>query len=92
MSGHHKGKVPLELVHQQRGALRSPPLVPNGVFHLDLIKNHPVVQLNQECIPDRTLLGIVVVDAEPLLLNAVNLGTESIDASVCRRCVGASDG
>jgi hypothetical protein len=89
--GKYSGKGPLELVHQQGGAFGSPSLVANGIFNLDLIENCSVVQLDQKGISDRALRGVVVVDAEALLLDTIDLGAESIDAGVRRRGVGAVD-
>lgn len=63
--------------------------MPNWVFNLDLIKNGPISQLDEQCISDRALFRIVVLNAEAVVLDAVDLGTECIDAWVSGRLVRA---
>ena len=83
------GNVPLEFVDQQRRAFGPTPLVANGVFDFNFIKNGSVVQLNEEGVADGSLGGVVVLDTETLLLDAVNLGTEGINSWVCSRSISA---
>jgi hypothetical protein len=83
------GNVPLEFVDQQRRAFGPTPLVADGVFDFNLIKNGSVVQLNEEGVADGSLGGVVVLDAETLLLDAVNLGTEGINSWVRSSGIGA---
>ena len=63
--------------------------MPNWVFDLDLIKHGPIVQLHEQCISDRALFRIVVLNAEAAFLDAVDLGAECIDAWISGRLVRA---
>ena len=63
--------------------------MPNWVFNLDLIKHGPIIQLDEQCISDRALFWVVVLNAEAVVLDAVDLGTECIDAWVSGRLVRA---
>jgi len=59
------------------------------VFNLDLIKHGPIIQLDEQCIADRALFWVVVLNAEAVVLDAVDLGTECIDAWVSGRLIPA---
>jgi len=59
------------------------------VFNLNLIKHSPIIQLDEQCIADRALFWVVVLNAEAVVLDAVDLGTECIDACVSGRLVPA---
>jgi hypothetical protein len=50
--------------------------VTNWILDLDLVKHGPIVQLDEQCISDRALFRIVVLNAETLVLYAINLRTE----------------
>jgi hypothetical protein len=56
--------------------------VPDRILHNDFVQHGPVVQLDEEGIADAALRGVVIVDAESLVLNAVRLGAQCVDASV----------
>jgi hypothetical protein len=56
--------------------------VSNWVLNLDLIKQGTIVQLDEERISDRALLRIVILNTEALVLDAMNLSTERVDAWV----------
>lgn len=83
------GNVPLEFVDQQRRAFGATPLVADGVFDFNFIKNGSVVQLNEEGVADGSHGGVVVLDTKTLLLDAVNLGTEGINSWVRGSGIGA---
>ena len=74
--------VVLELGHKERLALFAAALVSDGVLDLDFVKDCAVVELDQECVTDRTLFGVVVLDAELGVFDTVDLGTECVDAGV----------
>jgi hypothetical protein len=65
--------------------------VANGVLDFNLIKNGSVVQLNKEGVADGSLGGVVVLDAETLLLDAVNLGTKGVNSWVCSSGISAKE-
>ena len=81
--------VLFELVHQQRFAFFPPPLVTDWVFDFDFIQDRSVIQLDEQCVSDRSLGGIVVVDTELLVFDTVDLGTECVDAGVRSSGIGA---
>lgn len=54
----------------------------DGVLDLDLVKDGAVVELNEESVSNGTFGGLVVLGAEAGVLDAVNLGTECIDARI----------
>lgn len=60
------------------------------VFDLDLLEDSSIIKLDKKSVADGPLLGIMIVHAEALLFDAVNLGTEGIDARVGGCLVGAS--
>ena len=76
------GNVPLEFVDQQRRAFGAASLVADGVFDFNFINNGSVVQLNKEGVADGSLGRVVVLDAETILLDTVNLRTEGINSWV----------
>lgn len=84
--------LPLELVDEKRGPLSTAPLVTNRVFNFNLIEDCTVVELYEESIADGALLGVVVVNTEALIFNAVHLGTQSINTRVSSRGVSATRG
>lgn len=61
----------------------------NWILDLDLVKHGPIVQLDEQCIPDRAPFRIVVLNAEALVLYAINLRTEWVDPWVSGRFVRA---
>jgi hypothetical protein len=63
--------------------------VTNRVFDLNFVKDSAVIELNEESVADRTLLGVMVFDAETLVFNTVHLGTEGIDTRISGRGVSA---
>jgi hypothetical protein len=65
--------------------------VANGILNFDFIQNSAVVELNEQSISDRTLVGSVVLLAEPFVFNAESLGTERIDARISRSLVSAGE-
>lgn len=60
----------------------------NGVLDDNLIENGTIVERDEESVADASLLGIMVVHAECLVLDTVNLSTERIDTRI--RCGGVS--
>lgn len=81
--------VVLELGHEERSALRAAALVADGVLDLNLVEDGAVVEFNEKGIADGALLGVVVVDAEILILHTIDLGAERVDAGVGGRRIGA---
>lgn len=79
-----------EFVDQQGSTLGSPSLVSNRVLNLDFLQDSAVVQLNQKGVADGSLGGLVVVDAEAFVLDAVDLGPEGVYAGVRGSGVSAS--
>ena len=63
----------------------------NGVFNNDFIENCTIVQLDQKGVTNGTLLGIMIVDAEVLLFNTVDLGPEFINAWVGRSRISTEE-
>jgi hypothetical protein len=63
--------------------------VPNWVLNFDLVKNGAIVQLYKQCISDRTFVRFVIFLTEALVLDAVNLSTECVDARVGSRFICA---
>lgn len=76
-----------ELGHEQRGALGASAFVPDRILDFDLVENGSIVQFNEKRVRDRALGGIMIIHTVLLLLDAMNLRTESIDARVCSGCV-----
>jgi len=83
--------VPLEFVDQQWGAFGPTPLVADRVLDFNLIENGSVVKLDEEGVADGSHSGIVILDAETLLLDAVNLRTEGIDSWVRGSSISAEE-
>jgi hypothetical protein len=63
--------------------------VTDGILDFDFIQNGAVVELNQQSVSDRTLVGCVVLLAEPFVFDAESLGTQRIDARISRSLVSA---
>jgi len=61
--------------------------VAHGIFNLNFIQDSTVVKFDEESITDRTLLRVVIVDAEAFVFDAMNLGTEDINTRVSGRGV-----
>jgi len=74
--------MPAELGEQERGTFPTTALVPNWVFDLDLVKYCAIVQLDEQCVSNRAFLRVVIIDAELVILDAVNLSTECVYAWV----------
>ena len=74
--------MPTELGKQERCAFLTTAPVPNWVLNFDLVKNGAIVQLDEQRISDRAFVRIVIFHAEALVLDAVYLGTECVDAWV----------
>ena len=85
------GDVVLELGHEERGALGAAALVADGVLDGDLVEDGAVVELDEEGVTDGAALGVVVLGGVLGLLNAVDLGTEGVDARVSGRGISAID-
>lgn len=81
--------VLLELVDEQRGSLSATPLVAHRVFNFDFVQDSAVIKFDEEGVANGALGGFMVFFAESLLLNTVNLGTESIDAGVSSGSISA---
>jgi len=84
--------VPLELVDEERSTLSTASLMSDRVFNLDLVEDSAVVEFDQESISDGALGGVVIFNAETLLLHAVDLGAESVYPRVRSRSIGATEG
>lgn len=54
----------------------------NGVLDFNFVKDSSVVEFNQESVSDRPLGGVMIVNAEALVFNAVDLGSQCIDARI----------
>ena len=80
--------VALEFLEEERGALGTTALVADRVLDLDLVQDGAVVKLNKDSVADGTLGGLVVLDAEPLVLDASDFGAEGVNAGVLGRRVG----
>ena len=63
--------------------------MPDGVLDFDLVEHGAVVELDEERVADGALRGVVVVDAEALVLDAEYLGAQRVDARVRGGFVGA---
>jgi hypothetical protein len=74
--------VPTEFGKQEWGALFATAPVPDRVLDLDLVEHRTVVQLDEQRISDRAFFRVVVVHAETLILDTMNLGTKCVDAWV----------
>jgi len=61
--------------------------VAHGIFNLNFIQDSTVVKFDEESITDRTLLRVVIVDAEAFVFDAMNLGTKDINTRVSSRGV-----
>ncbi len=83
-----RSNVTLELLEQERGALLTTALVADGVLDLNLVQDSTIVELNKDRVANGTLGRLVVLDAEPLVLNAGDLGTEGVNTGVLRGRVG----
>ena len=81
--------VSLELGQQQRLSLLPTALVTDRVLDLNFVKYRAVVELNEQSVTDAPLLGVMVVDRVGLVLDAVNLLAECVDARVRGGFVGA---
>jgi hypothetical protein len=74
--------VPTEFGKQERGAFLATAPVANRVLDLDLVKYRAVVQLDEQRVSDRAFFRVVVVHAEALILDTMDLGTKCVDARV----------
>lgn len=84
--------VSLEFIDQQGSALCPPPLVTNRVLYLHFFELSAIVQLNKECIPNRALRWIVILDGKAWLFNTVNFGTKLVDTRVRSGFIGITLG
>jgi hypothetical protein len=66
-----------------------PALVANWVLDLNFIQNGAIIESNEQSVADRTLIGGVVLFAEPLIFNAENLGAEFVNARISGSLIGA---
>ena len=82
--------VPAELGEQERSTFFTTALVPDWVFNLNLVKYCAIFQLDEQRISNRAFFRVVIVDAEPFILDAVNLSTECVYAWVSSRLVRAA--
>ena len=74
--------VTLELLEQQGGALCATTLVADRVLNLDLVEDSTILELNKESVADRALAGLVVLNTDPLVLDASDLSPELVNAGV----------
>ena len=74
--------VSTEFGKQERGAFLATAPVPNRVLDLDLVKYRTIIQLDEQRISDRAFFRVVVVHAEALIFDTMNLGTKCVDARV----------
>jgi hypothetical protein len=81
--------MPTELCEQEWCAFLTTALVPNWVLNFDLVKNSAIVQLDEQCISDRAFVRCMILRAEVLVLDAMNLSTKCIDTRVGSRFVRA---
>ena len=74
--------VSTEFSKQKRSAFLATAPVPNRVLDLDLVKHRTVIQLDEQRISDRAFLWVMVLSAEPFVLDTINLGTKCVDARI----------
>jgi len=82
--------VLMELGKQERSAFLATALVPDWVLNLNFVNHSAIVQLDEQRISDRAFFRIMVLNTEALVLDAINLGAERIDARVSGRLVRAA--
>ena len=61
------------------------------ILDFDFVEDGAVIEFDEEGVADGALLGIVVVDAELLVFDTVDLGTECVDARVGGSGIGAGE-
>lgn len=54
----------------------------NGVLNFNFVKDGSVIEFNQESVSYRPLSGVMIVNAEALVFNTIDLGPQCIDARV----------
>ena len=74
-------EIGFELLDQQRYAFGAATPVANGVFD-GFVELRPVAQFDLERVGDGALFGVVVIGGEGWLLDAFDLGTQSIDPRI----------
>ena len=74
--------VPTEFGKQERGAFLATAPVANRVLDFDLVKYRTIIQLDEQRISDRAFFRVVVVHAEALILDTMDLCAKCIDARV----------
>lgn len=77
----------LEFVHQERSALFAAAFVSDRVLNLYLFEDCTVVELDGDGVANGALFRVVIVGAEPGVLDAGDLGTEVVDAGIGGRLV-----
>src|SRR5882672_9153308 len=80
-------EVALELLDQARDAFLAAALVPERILDHHLRERAAVIELDGERVRDRALLGVQVVFAELLVLDAGHLVSQTIDAGIARDVV-----
>jgi hypothetical protein len=62
----------------------------NRILDFDLIKHCTVIQLHKESVSDRSFGRVVVFNAEAFFFDAINFGTQGIDARIRSGFVSAN--
>jgi hypothetical protein len=65
--------------------------VPDRILEDDFVERGAVVQFDEEGIADTAFRGLVIVDTELLVFDAVGLGTQGVNAWVGGGCVGTEN-
>jgi hypothetical protein len=60
------------------------------ILYFDFREDSTVVERDEECVADGAFGWVMVVDRETLVLDAVYLGAEGVDAGVGGGCVCAA--
>jgi hypothetical protein len=82
--------VPTEFGKQERSAFLTTALVSNWVLDFDFVKYRAIVQLDEQRISNRAFFRVMVLNAEALVLDTMDLGTKCVDAWVGGRLVLAA--
>lgn len=83
--------VPTEFGKQEWSAFLATTLVSNWILDFDFVKYRAIVQLDEQRISNRAFFRVMVLNAEALVLDTMNLGTKCIDAWVGGRLILAAE-
>lgn len=60
----------------------------NWILHLDFIQLCAIVELDGDCVSNRSFLWVVILYTVALLLDAANLCSKFIDTGISSRGIG----